>query len=153
MIQYFRLRHAARVSSRTIASSTPTESPSGCGHRVRAVHLPSRSRASLLHDPNVEACIRMGFWWNRPYCAGALLNGASHPPGVDGVSLVNASGVLLPPPDNAYMRTAWASADRIKTFTARRWPFAIAAAAAPDLAIAINPADSSSRAGTAARQP
>ena len=128
------VKHADRVAERLRPSRA------GCPFAVR-------SRASLLHDPNVEACIRMGFWWNRPYCAGALLNGASHPPGVDGVSLVNASGVLLPPPDNAYMRTAWASADRIKTFTARRWPFAIAAAAAPDLAIAINPADSSEPGG------
>ena len=90
--------------------------------------FPVRSRAGSLNEPSVEACIRLGYWWNRPYCADSLLR---HPP--NGVHLVNASSgrpIHLPVFD----------AKRIETFTSRRWPFAIPSASR--LAVAIDPSDS-----------
>ena len=92
----------------------------GCFHSVG-------SRAALLHSPAVEACIRMGHWWNRRYCDGNLRRPPTTP------HLVNAtSGAPVSLPKY--------HASRIATFTTQRWPFDIAAAS--DLVVAIEPADS-----------
>ena len=88
----------------------------------------ARSEVALKRIPSVEACIRMGYWWNRPYCAHSMMR---NPPA--GVHLVNATSgepIHLPIFD----------AKRIATFTSRVWPFAISAASR--LAVAIEPSDS-----------
>ena len=95
----------------------------GCPYKVRSL-------AALLHVPSVEACIRMGYWWNRPYCASAVQSST-------GLHLVNATTgkpTLLP----VYEK------ERIATFTsATVWPIqSIPADALVPLAIAIEPADS-----------
>ena len=109
--------------SQECVQDTALSSRRGCPYKVRSL-------AALLHVPSVEACIRMGYWWNRPYCASAVQSSTV-------LHLVNATTgkpTLLPVFDKY----------RIATFTsATVWPIrSIPADATVPLVIAIEPTDS-----------
>ena len=103
-----------------------------CGRSSgRGCPYPVSSSAALQHSPAVEACIRMGYWWNRQYCKGDL----RRPPYNRGLHYVNASSGR-----HVKLRSDVFPAWKVATFKNRLWPFAIAAESG--VQVAINPTDS-----------
>ncbi len=108
----------ARDSSLQCVQHSAGTEPAGCPFSID-------SHAALLHSSAVEACIRMGYWWNRRYCRDAAPPEAPH--------VIDAS-------TGAPMSLPVFPASRIATFTSRRWPYGVAATA--NLTVAIDPIDS-----------
>lgn len=144
-------RACAAASTRHVAAlCSPPGEPADCGAAAAAGDVAGcpfalRSVFALRHDPAIEACIRMGYWWARTYRASCLA------PDDDDEGVHNAAQQLLVdaasgqrPPDAT---PHWAGEQRLRTFTnaSGLWPLRLVRGDGPPLAVsqvAVLPSDS-----------
>ena len=109
------VRECANAAAKEVSELCNKPHASEC-HGVAGCPFAVQSELALQHRPAVEACIRMGYWWNRTYAAKCK----ALTPGTKGVQLINAT-------DGSFVRgpNAWWDDTRIFTFTRHRWPFPV----------------------------